>query len=274
MKRKQRRSKRRTRPGIASKYIQSLPDLALSDGDLKIVIYGRASTRQQQARKNLQNQVEVLQSEIAELVASLGESEAGCIPPRVNVIEVFSEVGTSDIAGVAEPSGTQGHRSQLKLAIECARKHNAILVADTRDRFLRYRGYDGNLETDQPTDSEFKEFVSALDGVIAATFEDPDLPSAEVRSKQIKRGQKFKSKGGRRRKSTSKENEKMPYKIRREALLEIVFALRDEGWSYRKIARQINSIQRQDWPPISHEAIRDWCRNRRGRHSSAVSLAS
>jgi hypothetical protein len=109
-----------------------------------------------------------------------------------------------------EPSRVQDDRPLLEQAIEEARKLGALLVAPSRCRFIRSRGFDGRNETEAPTIAEYKQLQRMAGDVPLATIYHPDQ---SARSDQIKRGQQAKGhRGGR------------PLKAEHRELLDVVWS--------------------------------------------------
>ena len=88
-------------------------------------------------------------------------------------------------AGV-ESSRVEDDRPLLEQAIQKARIRGGIVVAVSRDRFIRHRHFDGRNKTEMPTIAEYRQLHRMAGGVPLATLCDPDQPA---RSDQIKRGQ-------------------------------------------------------------------------------------
>jgi hypothetical protein len=113
-------SRWRCTPGIASEFIEHLPSLLERVGRRPIVLYCRVSSEGQEQRGNLDDEIKVAIQQIRAMGYRLGHD-----------LFVYDGVESSRI---------QCDRSLLASAIEEARKLGAIVVAPSRDRFLRSRG--------------------------------------------------------------------------------------------------------------------------------------
>jgi hypothetical protein len=120
-------------------------------------------------------------------------------------------------------------------AIEFARKHGAVLLAETVDRFLRHPHFHPVCNPDaQATEEQLAELAALADGVTLATALDPDATPTEVRAYRSKRGQWAKdNRGGRPKKKRPGYK-----KARREALRQTVIELDRDGLAQREIARR------------------------------------
>ncbi len=129
------------------------------------------------------------------------------------------------------------HRPKLKKAIALARRHGAIVIAPTRDRFVRAIGYRGPHETDVPTRGQYEELLRLADGVPLATILPPGNSPDIVRSVQSHYGQvAARNKGGRPRKKPCSPGE---MKARRLKELPLVEELYRQGWTYGEIAEEV-----------------------------------
>lgn len=217
-------SSRRITPGIASEFMSKLSDLvSQSKTQVRVVLYCRES----KDNGNLADQKE----DALKQLETLG----------VEVISTFKEVENGSIFNFG--------RYQFDLAVDCALKENAVIVALSRDRFLRHRHSDNTNLGEQPTIGELCFFEGALRGVKAATIHDPDK---SARGKQTKRGQTSKGKrGGRPYKLKPRGKERMA------AYYPLALELHREGMSLRKIADTLNSRE-NNFPKVSHSTIRNW----------------
>jgi DNA invertase Pin-like site-specific DNA recombinase len=208
---KRRLAVRRLEPGTASNYIRHLPALLKAGLVSCVVLYCRVSGWAQFRRGNAEDQ----EAYLRQLLEPLG----------IEVVEVFKEVGP----------GWDLCRSQISEAIASARKHGAVVLAESPDRFLRSEHFHSKENQDAlPTEAQFEELGRLADGVVLATYLPPDATPAEVRSYQRKRGQQIKNrKGGR------PPKEQPGYKTRRrEEWLPTVLRLHAKGMSQRGIHRR------------------------------------
>lgn len=98
-------------------------------------------------------------------------------------------------------SGAGSDRTALEVAIELARENEAVVLAESTDRFLRAADYSKKNQHRTASVSEFEQLAELADGVTLATMIDPDMTPGEVRGYQTKRGQHASgTKGGRPRK--------------------------------------------------------------------------
>lgn len=148
-------------PARPSEYFRWLDEIAPCD----VVLFARESSRQQHARGNLDCQIERLRRQLR------GRG--------FKVLKVFDEIG----------SGWLPNRPALELAVEFARRHNAIVIAEATNRYVRPYYYHPRSFPNAPyLDSGLKRIARIGDGVTLATFLHPDTPEREVRSYQTRRG--------------------------------------------------------------------------------------
>ena len=164
-------------PGIASEFINYLPDLPAQEGRI-VVLYCRVSTEKQEKRGNLDEQTDDAIRRLRQM---------GFRPGRT--LFIFDGVESSRI---------HDHRILLERALAFARERNGILVALSRDRFIRCSSFGRGVpkEVEPPRIAEYMQLRDLAGGVALATILHPDDPA--VRSEQVKRGQRAKGrKGGR-----------------------------------------------------------------------------
>ena len=204
------------RRGFASEFIHHLPALLAKTKNRRIVLYVRASSAWQKTNGNLD---EAVQEALRQLEA------LGC-----TVVGVFTEVAHSSIFNEA--------RFQFERAITCARENNAILVAPSRDRFLRCNSFDKTNRTELPTIMEYLTLRNITSGVKLATLIHPD---EAARGLQIKRGQR--AKGNRVGRPRWERIGPGWMKRRKQAHLVWAESLREEGWPYHKIANYFKRLR-------------------------------
>ena len=197
---------RKSPPGIASDYIFHLDSVPVAHSELPIVLYARESGRTQDCRGNLANQGKNLLA----AVTARGRAIVGRLHGEVS-------------SGWIHPDH---FRLRFERAITEAKRLNAILLAESTDRFIRPESYRSDTRWDAwPTVDEFERLKEMADGVILATLLHPDTPPAEVRAYQTSRGQQQKGrKGGR-----PKSNRPGYKKARRLELQPQVLRLRQQG---------------------------------------------
>lgn len=187
--------------------MEYLPAILTQDR-LTVVLLCRVSTDDQDANRNLDD---------GTMHAWRHLRAMGCRP-----VTMDEGVETSNIFS---------NRTILEQAIEEARRLGAMLVAPSRDRFIRSRSF-GRGQTakgEPPCVHEYEQLIHMAEGVLLATLLPPDEPS---RSRRIKRGQDAKGrKGGRPRKNASGDK-----KDRRERLKPHAAELLKKGMSQRAVA--------------------------------------
>ena len=119
----------------------ALKFLSLVVKNQRAVLYCRASTRRMEREGRLDDQIR----EARRLLAQFG----------VKVIAVFSGVESGKIG---KP------RPILKRAIAYARKYGVVLIALSRDRFLRPQSFNGKWEFDPPDQDDYEALVQIADG--------------------------------------------------------------------------------------------------------------
>lgn len=196
----------------SSDYIAWLPDLIDKDKTSPIVVYCRVSSPRQEKEGNLQRQLDAVRYKLERLGVTS------------RVIDVISG---------NESSRMSDNRLLLERATAIARCNNAILVAESRCRFLRSVHNDGSSQRERPTVRDMVNFRHIVNTVVAATIEHPDN---SARSEQISRGQAASGNfGGRPRKH------RLGYKREiRDANRSTALKLRTEGQSIRSIARALS----------------------------------
>jgi DNA invertase Pin-like site-specific DNA recombinase len=169
-----------------------------------------------------------------------------------------------------ETSRVHGNRIIFERAIDDARQHGAILVAASRDRFIRAAsfGRGQKAKCEPPSDHEYRELVRLADGVPLATIIHPDDPG--VRAEQIKRGQRAKGRRGGR-------PPKKPPGYKRQRRIELrprAIELRRQGWALRRIgaALNVNESTLRGWrlPPARFFAERGDGERQSGRKNKGI----
>lgn len=200
-------------PGKASEHLFHLPALIMAYRILKVVIYCRVSSLEQYRSGNLDDQL----SNVRRTLERLG----------VTVVGVFREIATS--YELEHPSD----RPALVAAVECAKQHGAIVVAESTSRYLRSAAFDKFHQDALPTVVHFERLKRLTNAAALATLVHPD--AEDERSYQTKRGQTEKGrKGGRpqRKPPGYKKQQKLD-------LLPEVLGLHGQGASCREISREV-----------------------------------
>lgn len=210
--------------------IVHLPELLRTTKNRNVVLMCRVSTDEQKENGNLKEAVS----------AAVKELESyGC-----NIVAIFED---------SESNAIYKDRFLLDLAIGAAEEHGAILVAPSRCRFFRARGYDGTIKSDWPSMGDFSLFRVWLRNVQVATLLHPDQ---RARSAQTKRGQLAKGgRIGRRKNLVSGPGATLK---RKRVLAPLANELRRQGFSYREIAE---SLRREiEWKPVTFKTVNNWLR--------------
>lgn len=157
--------------GQASDFLFHLPDL--EEPELPpVVLYVRVSTANQAKDGNLREAVEDATRQLAKL--------------GVDPIKTFKGV---------EGGRLRDDRPMLGAALAYARRHGAILVAPSRDRFIRGKlaGPACRRHHELPSVAEYRWLLRLADSVALATLIHPD---ADARGQQTRRGQAAKGRRG------------------------------------------------------------------------------
>jgi DNA invertase Pin-like site-specific DNA recombinase len=207
-------SHRRTQPEAALDFISPISEIDPRENP-KVVVYYRASGRAQKNSGKFAWQKQLTESYLPE-----------------NGYEI---VGTFEIVICGRHFR---YRSALRQAVALARKTGAIVVAATRDRFVRAVGYNGTHQSDRPTLRQYEELCELADGVTLATIIPPETSPEAVRSIQVNGGhQAAGNKGGRpRKKKPCPPGHK---KRQREAQLPMALELHQQGYSLSQIANHL-----------------------------------
>jgi DNA invertase Pin-like site-specific DNA recombinase len=180
------------------------------------VIYARVSTRAQ--REKLQHQIQFVADELRRL--------------GFEVIAIFQE----------EENGWVEGRPEFTWAVATAKRHGAVLVAQTVNRFWRNEG--------EPDDKwsplsvfALNQLLAEANGVQLATVTPPDASPSEEHGAHIKRGQRARGNVG------GRPPVQHPFKERRLRLSAQVIEMRRAGHSYRQI-KNVTGVPRKtasDW---------------------------
>lgn len=200
------RQERRLRRGKASDYIQPIDEIKPGD---KVVLCCRVSRRQQRHGGNLADQ----EANLREVVATRG----AC------VADVVQHTGPGH-----DPS------DWLCVAAMLAERHEAKLLAETTNRFIRHPGYHSvRWPEAQAREHDLLQLRRWTEGVTLVTVLAPDADWKQERSYHTRRGQRQKGHtGGRPRKSRRGEK-----KQRRLEALPKVKWMKWVGMSNRKIGK-------------------------------------
>jgi len=187
-----------------SRYFRWVNDLT----PCRVVIYARESSRWQDADGNLKCQIALLRR----LLKKMG----------FTVLKVFKEAA----------SGQRYERPLLERAAAYARRHNAILVAEAVNRYVRSPFFHTQrFPNCSLHDDEMERIVEIAGDVTLATYLHPDTPESEVRSYQTRRGL------GERARASRPAGYK---KARRDEKAPRAFRLRELGYSIRDVAGMLD----------------------------------
>lgn len=188
-----------------------------------VVLLGRASTQTNRQEKSPEDQIKNLKHEL----------------------EKRSFKIIDDVPEFAARDAEYEHRSKLERALLIAEKHNAVVVAESMDRFIGCFGY-RKRRNPAPLDVfSIRRLLEMAVGVRLATLLHPDaMPDrGAVKAYQTKRGQAANGNSG------GRPVEQFPKKARRVKLMPQAIDLWKAGRSYRKIGRQLK---------IHWSTVRDW----------------
>jgi hypothetical protein len=209
-------------PGKASDFIHHAPDV-VGRGD-PVVLRLRVSSYVQAKNKNLDDHEDRMRRAAEQLGAV--------------------------VVGVDRHVGPGWDVSSIAAAAAMARKHNAKILAESTDRFIRNPLYSKHRQWLRPRTVDLQELRFWTEGIVLATILPPDASSSDVRSSQCKRGQAAKGrKGGR--------PPERRWKARRLARLEAARKMRDDGLSYREIAARLNAMN-DGFPDVTGMTIHNW----------------
>jgi hypothetical protein len=208
---------RRTQAGKASKYIDPFQ---ICPGD-RFILCCRVSGREQKRNKNCEDQA-------------------------TNLRQIVSENGGS-IVDVVSHVGTGWDSCWLIYAANLAKLHDATLLAESTDRFVRSPLYhSAKMKDEQARRSDLEGLRFDTAGVRLMTHLHPDSEPRHVRSYQRKRGQQQKgNKGGRRKKKRGKYFKSYKSNF---ALLKVKW-MKIAGFSIREMAKHLerSSSTIQSW---------------------------
>ena len=155
-----------------------------------------------------------------------------------DVLRTFGEIG----------SGYNYWRPKLAEACAYALKHDAIVVTEAVNRFLRPEFYTPQFMNEIYDVTELEHIKAIANGALLSTILDPDMPEAEVHGHQIKRGLAKPAKRG----DTKARNN-----VAKEAVLEL-FAMGHSQAEIRRMTGQgTGNVAR--W--ISEQNADSKCRN-------------
>lgn len=162
------------------------------------VLLARASTRQQKYKNNLVAQCASLSKTVLELGANIK-----------NIVSIA--------ASGFDPS------CYIPRALQLAKEHNAVIVAESVDRFIRHRDYEPVYNFDlQPQQADLKQLLADTAGIQLFTILAPNSSPEKVRDYQSKRGEIFSSR-----------------KARNPCLLKLAKQMAETGYSNNRISKYI-----------------------------------
>lgn len=209
----------RFKRGTASNYILSLSEMVQGD---RVVICCRVSGRVQKWKRSLDKQ-------------------------ERNLRQIVKKRG-GIVVGVVSYQGSGIDPSWLLEAARLARKHRAILLAESTDRFIRHPSFNTDYwPTAQAREADLWNLESWSPGVLLMTVLDPDAKPSLVRNYQQDRGKRMTKTPGYKKQETI------------EATPEII-RLKKAGLTQHEIARRVGMNQ-----PRVRRVILKWkagCQNR------------
>lgn len=205
-----------------SRLVKPFAKLLTDSTRLRVVVFLRVSSREQKRSKSLTCQRRAILNFLN------GKNAI--------VIDVFSAIA----------SGWDEDRHDFIRAVECARKHGAVLLAESADRLLRGEFF----KTTQnppilPREDEWESLARLAEGVTLATLRNPDEHWKVTRGYQTRRGlDQRRAKCGRPRKWCTGELKNR----RNEISFAVAFDHRVRKMTYREIAVKHNIS-----PTTAHE---------------------
>lgn len=150
-------------------------------------------------------------------------------------------------------------RRELAKVVNLARKHNAILLAATTDRFIRsywFRPTSRKRAQAQAQYADLMELQTAAQGVVLMTYLHPDASPGECKSLLTSWAMKAKGQRGPKCGRPRKPDTLPGWRSRRKAaVLPIVLSLSAQGKSSRDIA---NEVLLRSGSRVSHTTISAW----------------
>jgi hypothetical protein len=184
--------------------------------------------------------------------------ERNAIDQERDVREELNRRGI-EVVGVCSHVGS-GWFPQLHPAVQLAKEHNAVIVAETMCRVARPTDFHPSKNPNAClTNGDLHNIKWQLDGVPLYTINDPDATAGRNRSRQTKRGMH-----GKNRKGGRPIYQRLRFKQR---WMPVVIKLSEKGCSYRETAKQVS---KQAGRRISHVSIGKWiheCALSRGQSS-------
>jgi hypothetical protein len=216
----------------ASEFIRHIDDLK----PCKVILYVRESSKSQ--KRNLKDQISNAKAQL---------EQKSFVVDATTVEEI--------VAGWEDTTSKRG-RFGFERAVLLAKKHGAIVVAESFDRFRRSFVYQWKKGCYQPplTMLEMDRLMQEADGVQLATLTHPDAPPDKIRSEHVKRGQVGKGHfGGHPVTKFSSKTEV------RQKLRPIAIKLRKLGLGYGSIATQL-SVEYRDKlkKKLSRATVQGW----------------
>ncbi len=211
--------------GTASNYIR---DFKLIQRGTKVVLCLRVSGCTQQQNKNLDDSESFLRKELEQI---------GAI-----------------VVGVIRHVGSGWDPEWLLPAVRLGKKHGAVLLAESTDRFIRNPYYHSRFwQNGQASELDLQYLRRTVGDATLVTWLHPDATPAEIRSHQRKRGQEAKgNKGGRPKKKKAGYKKELREEWKPQVLL-----MHREGNSIPDIMR-ITKLKRRtiyNWIKESKAAV-------------------
>lgn len=222
-------------PGVASDYFRSFDDLKADDEDSRTIVAARVSTRQQHRRRNLDNQVALLQQKLRHI----GHEPLGPI--------VWTGSGWVTETG-------EWIDSLVEFAVE---NHATKVIAESSCRWIRHWNYHSTKRPGVlPTVAEYDRLFESISSLSLYTYLDPDLPWHRVRAHQTRRGMQAKDKKGGRPRAW-----KTGYNGREEEYMDLAKSLYTDLKLFRETARylyQIAVVEDFEYRPPNRDTLKRW----------------
>lgn len=169
--------------------------------------------------------------------------------------ELVEQHGARTVSAVCHV-GPGTDPTPLRSAVAIARRCNAVVLAESTDRFIRSARFHSTRRPNvRASDHDLRRLAEITRGVRLMTIVDPDAPTSEVHAYRTRRGQLASGNpGGRPRRPDGTPGR---LKRRRERLFQEVLRLHSAEHSSRAIAKLIED---EMGIRISHRTVQIWTR--------------
>ena len=209
-----------------SSLVRRVQDLLGSRQRLLTVPYMRGSSREQRSDGNMDRRARLLVQNL--------EAEGAQVYRHSSEQNFYG-----DVCCGKRLDGRQGLEGAVRRALQLQRSYPSrcvVVVSDTRNRFLRGRGFNGHAGTDKPVPAQWAELERVTKGVTLTTWLDPLADDDAVRRYESSVGEAL----------GEKRIGRPPYKSWRASgkgkseLVSEAMRLRSKGESLRSIAQKLN----------------------------------